>query len=198
MTEMTKFFRKFYGRMLIFAGIFAALGTMLLQTTFDRVKIEHDRSAAVWFIVLPLIYAGALSAFTFAMAKHHTNVLRRYEYGVNGRERTFYAVFAVVVIAVSAGEIGFLIWKLLPFLDKALTFAIKDAEIKNETLSMRQEIIDKLNVRYSTYRTAAFIGAGSSFAVKAVGAVLSAPRLVKEYRDPPDYWSGKKKKRRKE
>ena len=191
---MTKFFRKFYGRMLIFAGTFAALGTMLLQTTFDRVEIEHDRSVLMWFIILPLIYAAALSGFTFAMAKHNTNVLRRYEYGVNGRERAFYAVFAVIVIVVSAGETVFLMWKLLPFLDKALTFALKDAEIKNETLSMRQEIIDKLNARYRAYRTAAFVGAGICFAVKSLAAVLTAPRLVKEYRDPPDYWSGKKKR----
>lgn len=180
--------------MLIFAGIFASLGTLLLQTAFDRVKIEHDRSIAVWFYLLPVLYAGVLSWFTYMMAKHHTNVLRRYEYDVNGRERLFYVTYAVLVILVSAGETAFLIWKLLPFLDKALAFALKDAEIKNETLSMRQEIIDKLNARYSAYRAGAFAGAAICFTIKAAAAVISVPRLIKEYRDPPDYWSGKKKK----
>ena len=190
---MIKYFRKFYERMLIFAGIFAALGTLLLQTTFDRVTIEHDKSILIWFYLLPVLYAGVLSWFTYLMAKHHTNVLRRYEYNVNGSERLFYCVYAVLVILVSAGETAFLICKLLPFLDKALAFALKDAEIKNETPSMRQEIIDILNARYSAYRIGAFAGAAICFAVKAISAAISVPRLVKEYRDPPDYWSGKKK-----
>ena len=191
---MRKYTRKFYGRMLIFAGGFAALATLLMQTMFDRVKIEHDRNALVWFIVLPLIYAAAISLFTFAMAKHHTNVIRRYEFEVSD-EKVFYILYAVILMLVSAGEVGFLMFKLLPFLDKALAYALKDAEIKNETPEMRQQIIDTVNTRFTAYRTASFIAAGAVFVIKTACAWVSVPKLISEYRNPPDYWSGKKKKK---
>lgn len=191
---MRKYTKKFYGRMLIFAGIFAGLATMLLQTMFDRIKIEHDRSVLGWFYGLPLIYAAALSLFTFAMAKHHTNVLRRYEFEASN-ETAFYIVYAVIIALVSAGETGFLMYKLLPFLDKALAFALKDAELKNETPELRQQIIDADNARYASYRTASFVAAGAVFGIKTLCAALSVPRLIAAYRNPPDYWSGKKKKK---
>lgn len=191
---MRKYTKKFYGRMLIFAGIFAALATLLLQTMFDRIKIEHDRSVLVWFYVLPLIYAAVLSLFTYAMAKRHTNVLRRYEFETSN-ELAFYIVYAVLVALVSAGEVGFLMYKLLPFLDKALGYALKDAEIKNETPEMRRQIIDIVNARYAAYRTASFIATVAVFGIKTVCAGLSVPKLIAAYRNPPDYWSGKKKKK---
>ncbi len=189
---MKKFTRKFYGRMLIFAGIFAGLATLLLQTMFDRIEIEHDKSVLIWFYLLPIIYAVLLSLFTFLMARRHTNILRRYEFEASN-EVVFYIIYAVLVVLVSAGEIGFLMYKLLPFLDKALDYALKDAEIKNKTPEMRQQIIDAVNARYAAYRTASFVSAGIAFAIKAVSAGLSVPKLISEYRNPPDYWSGKKK-----
>lgn len=191
---MKKYTKKYYGRMLIFAGGAAALATILLQTVFDRIEIEHERSVLVWFYVLPLLYAAGLSWFTYVMAKHHTNVLRRYEFETSS-EKVFYVVYAVIVMLVSGGEIGFLMYKLLPFLDKALAFAVKDAEIKNETPEIRQQIIDIVNSRYSAYRAASFIAAGAAFAVKTACAWLSVPKLIAAYRNPPDYWSGKKKKK---
>ena len=190
-----KFTRKFYGRMFIFAGGFAALATLLFQTAFDRIEIDHERDIVAWFIALPIIYGAALSLFTYAMAKHHTNVLRRYEYGRDGAENVFYTVFAVLIILISAGELVFLMYKLLPLLEKAYIFALKDAQIKNETPAMREEIISIIDAKYARYKTAAHIGAGLCFAVRCVSAVLSARKLIGEYRDPPDYWSGKKSNR---
>ena len=193
-TPMRRFTKKFYARMLIFAGGFAALLTLLLQTMFDRIEIEHDKSVLAWFFILPLIYAVSLSLFTYAMAKHHTNVLRRYEFETDN-EKVFYILYAVIIALISAGETGFLMYKLLPFLDKALAYALKDAQIKNETPEMRQQIIDTVNARYASYRTASFIAAGAVFAVKTIFAGLSVPKLIAAYRDPPDYWSGRKKKK---
>ncbi len=191
---MKKFTRKFYGRLAIFAGGFAALSTLLMQTMFDRIEIEHDHSVLMWFYLLPVLYALALSGFTFLMARRHTNILRRYEFSVPN-EKAFYIAYAAVIVLVSAGETGFMLMKLLPFLEKALAFALKDAQIKNETPEMREQIIAAVRARYADYRTATFIGAGAVFLIKSVCAGLSVPKLIRVYRNPPDYWSGKKKSR---
>lgn len=189
---MKTFAFKFYARMLIFAGTFAALASLMLQTTFDRVTIEHDHSLLVWFLVLPVVFGTVTALFTLWMAVHNTNVLRRYEYSVR-KEKVFYAVFAALLILIAAADLTFLLYKLFPMLDSAFAYALKDAQIKNETISMRQEIIDKLNTRYRNYKTASVTGAILSLIIQSVIYVLSAIKLVKEYRDPPDYWSGRKK-----
>lgn len=188
------FVRKFYLRMLIEAAPFAVIGVVLVQMCFDYLEIGHDLAAAPFIILLPLVMAAAVTALTIFFAVHNTNLLRRYEYSLHGStERIFYAVTSVIFTAAAGAALGFLLYKFLPFIDSKLAYAVKDAVIKNETLSAEREMIADLNSRAQTYRTLSCVSAGLTFILQAAAYILSARALVKVYRDPPDYWSGKKK-----
>ena len=191
---MKSFTVKFYGRMFIEAGIPAALVTVLVQMSFDIIKIERENSILPQIILLPLILACVVSFFTMFIAVHNTNVLRRYEYSLKeGREKIFYAVFAVILILITAADIYFLISKSSGIFSYELAYAIKDAQIRNETEEIRQQIINELNNKYSLYIFAERFAAAAALALQAAVYIRGAWKLVKEYRDPPDYWSGKKR-----
>ncbi len=194
---MRKFVVKYLFRMLIEAGIPAAVVTVLVQMSFDGIAIEHDKNMLLQIIIIPLAAAAFVSFFTMFMAKHNTNVLRRYEYSLGeGRERAFYAVFAVVLILLTAADILFLLSKSRPFFDKALAYAIKDAQIRNETAEIEKQMITDLNDKYSLYISAERFAALVSLLLSAAVYIRSAGKLVLEYRDPPDYWSGKKRSKK--
>lgn len=189
-----RFTGRFYGRMAIFAGIFTALANILLQTGFDRVTIDHESSLTVWFIVLPVIFAAATSAFCTAMAVHHTNILRRYEWHLkDGREKAFYIIFAAVLILITAADTAFLLGKLMPIIDRSLAFAVRDAQIRNATPEIEASQIADLNTRAEGYRRLAKFMGGAVLLIKSTVYIIAAPKLIKVYRDPPDFWSGKKK-----
>ena len=192
-----KYTKKFMFRMLVETLWFAVVANILLQMTFDTVKVEHDSSVLPFIILLPLLMSAAVGTFTMLMAVHNTNVLRRYEFSLKpGREKLFYAVFAFILIAAAWVDMIYLYSKFKPFLDGALTYALKDAQIKNETPSMRREIIRQVNARYDSYLMGAKAAAAAAAALQSAVYFFSASKLVKVYRDPPDYWSGKKKKNR--
>ncbi|MGN0634558.1 MAG: hypothetical protein ACI4JW_11910 [Oscillospiraceae bacterium] len=189
-----KFIKKFAARMLIEAGAAAVIANILLQMTFDRIEIRHEGSAVAAFYILPIMTGLFIAVFSVLMAKHNTNVLRRYEYSLKeGYETAFYTVFTVVMILLCAADAAFLLYKCLPFLDGALSYAIKDAHIKNETPQMLKQILDDIDRQYKLCRFSAKLSAGLTFVLQAAVYILSAPRLIAEYRDPPDYWSGRKK-----
>ncbi len=189
-----KFTGRFYGRMAVFAGGFTALANILLQTGFDRVVIDHESSLTVWFILLPFLFSVTTAAFTVWMAVRHTNTLRRYEWHLKpGRETAFYWCFTGLLIVIAAVDTAFLLSKLMPIIDKSLAFAVKDAQIRNATPEIRESQIEDLNSRAAVYRSLARGMAATALAVKSAVYVIAAPKLVKVYRDPPDFWSGKKK-----
>lgn len=180
--------------MAIFAGGFTVLSNLLLQTAFDRVTIDHESSQTVWFIVLPVLFAAATCAFCLWMAVHHTNVLRRYEWHLkDGREKMFYLLFAAVLVAFTAADMGFLLSKLIPIIDNSLAYAVKDAQIRNTTPEIEAAQIADLEKRAADYRKLAKIMAACVLGVKSAAYIIAAPKLTAVYRDPPDYWSGKKK-----
>lgn len=193
-----KFIRKFTLRMILEVGIFGVVANILLQMTFPEITVEHDESLYIQIFILPVITGMSIALFAVFMAIHNTNVLRRYEYSLHeGREKIFYGVFVVVMALLCAADAIFLVVKCLPFLDSALAYAVKDAQIKNETLSVRRMMIDDLNRKANTYNTCIYISAVLTWVIQMAIYIFGAVKLVKEYRDPPDYWSGKKRSKKK-
>lgn len=191
---MNKFVRKFLLRMLIEAAPFAVIGTILVQMSYDSLEITHEYTAAPFIFALPLIMAAVVTLLTILLSVHNTNLLRRYEYSLKpGRERIFYALLAILFIILAGADLMFLLSKFLPFIDSKLAYAAKDAEIRNATPEVERQMIADLNAHADGYRRIAHISAGITFAVQAIAYFLSARKLVSVYRDPPDYWSGKKK-----
>ncbi len=191
---MKSFVTKFLLRMLIEAAPFAVIGTILVQMSFDSLEIGHDYAAAPFIFALPLTMAAVVTALTILLSVHNTNLLRRYEYSLGkNRERIFYALLALLFMLVAAGDLLFLLSKFLPFIDSKLAYAVKDAQIRNATPEVERQMIDDLNARAAGYRSIAKISAGVTFFLQAAAYFLSARKLVAVYRDPPDYWSGRKK-----
>lgn len=195
---MKKFTRKFAARMLLEVGLFGLGANILLQTQFQEIEIDREISVLPLFYILPIITAAAVSIFTMLMAKHNTNVLRRYEFALKpSREYAFYRIFAVIMILIAVADGIFLLQKCLPFLDSALAYAIKDAQIKNETPEFRRQAIAELNKRYGGYKTAAYVSTVIFCVLQAAVYLFGAVKLVGVYQNPPDYWSGKKRKTKK-
>lgn len=188
---------KFAARMILEVGIVGVAANVLLQMQFQNIEVDREESQLAQFFVLPLLAAAAIAGFALLAAVHNTNVLRRYEFSLKpGRERVFYFFFAAILTAAAAADAFFLLQKCLPLLEHALNYALKDAEIKNETESFRRQAVAELNERAAGYKTAAYISAALFTAVQAAAYFFGAAKLVKVYRDPPDYWSGKKKGKR--
>ncbi|MCD7741142.1 MAG: hypothetical protein LUI06_02945 [Ruminococcus sp.] len=197
MKSNRKYAQKFISRMLIEAGAFSFLINLLLLMQLDKIEISADESILPMFIIVPIICAAAMSVFTSLMAVHNTNLLRRYEYSLRaGRERRFYTAFAIVMIIISTADTVYLLYRLEPFLSSALSYAIKDAYIKNETPSMRQNRLNMLDRRYEGYLLTARISAVMACLLQAAVYIFFTRRLVDIYRNPPDYWSGKGKGRK--
>lgn len=191
---MNKFVRKFLLRMLIEAAPFAVIGTILVQMAFDSLEITHDYSAAPFIFALPLIMAAVVTTLTIFLAVHNTNLLRRYEFSLGkNRERIFYALLAILFILIAAGDLAFLLYKFLPFIDAKLVYAVRDAQIRNETPEVEAQMIEDLIHHGTVYRRLTFVSAGITHLLQSAAYFLSARKLVAIYRDPPDYWSGKKK-----
>ena len=191
---MNRFTRKFLLRMMIEAVPFVIIGTILVQMTYDSFEVGHDYSAAPAVFALPLILGAVITVLTLFLARHNTDLLRRYEFSLKpGRERIFYALIALLFIVIAGADLLFLVYKFLPFLDSKLAYAVKDAQIRNETPEAEAAMIADLRKHADGYRQMVYIAAGVTFFLQAAAYFLSARSLVAAYRDPPDYWSGKKK-----
>lgn len=191
---MNRFVTKFLLRMLIEAAPFAVIGTILVQMAYDSFEVTHDYSAAPAIFALPLILGVVVTALTILLSVHNTNLLRRYEFSLGkNRERIFYALLAVLFILIAAADLAFLLYKFLPFIDSKLAYAVKDAQIRNETPEVERQMIADLNTHADGYRRLTYISAGVTLLLQSAAYFLSARKLVAVYRDPPDYWSGKKK-----
>lgn len=191
---MNKFARKFLLRMLIEAAPFAVIGTILVQMSFDSLEITHEYSAAGAIFALPLLLGIVVTALTLLLSVHNTNLLRRYEFSLGKKkERIFYTLLAILFILIAAADLGFLLYKFLPFIDSKLLWAVRDAQIRNETPEVEEQMIADLLSHAAGYRIMAKSSAAVTLLLQAAAYIIGARKLIKVYRDPPDYWSGRKK-----
>lgn len=192
---MSKYAKSFILRTGFETAAFDFLVMLFLYMLFPSVTIERDKNIMPFTVLLPLLSFTAMAAFYLIIAKHNTNVLRRAELSMQpGRELKLYGVFAVLMILITLTAAIYTYRRAAGFFDSALSYAIKDAQIKNETPSFRKAVIAELRAKYDGYILAAKITAAVCSVVCAFIYFRSAAILVLTYRNPPDFWTGKKRR----
>ncbi|MCD8095192.1 MAG: hypothetical protein LUE12_03585 [Ruminococcus sp.] len=193
---MTKFSKSFISRQLLEIGLFGLAVDFALVMSYDLVEIDYKTNLVAFYCILPVASGLLIALFSNFITKHNVKALRRKEFSLKiSKERSFFAVFSLVIIVASVLNMIFLFNKFQPYLEEALDYAQRMAYLKNETESSRQSVLEKVDARYKLYLYSAGISVAASCIFQTAIYLSLAKRLLDIYRNPSDFLAAKGKKR---
>ena len=193
---MTKFSKSFISRQLLEIGLFGLAVDFALVMSYDLVEIDYKTNLVAFYCILPVAAGLLIALFSNFITKHNVKALRRKEFSLKiSKERSFFAVFSLVMIVASVLNMIFLFNKFQPYLEEALDYAQRMAYLKNETESSRQSVLEKVDARYKLYLYSAGISVAASCIFQTAIYLSLAKRLLDIYRNPSDFLAAKGKKR---